>query len=296
MPPATFVPTLDPDWTVWAFSDAHGVVTGLRAAFEAAGLVDHELRWVAPPKTALVGCGDYIDRGTDSPGVIDLLRAVERNAAAAGGRAIYCRGNHEQIVLKLSRGEFDLLPNWLEYGGQAMLASYGFGPGSVAELPEFFQRLERRSAGTLDWLDSLAEAVRWRDVLFVHGGLPPGADPDDLGRTTDRHLWVRTEFFDTPWESGAFRGFEQAGIERVVFGHTPLPHGARLYHEGRSIDIDTNASGNPRLPADAEHIVTLVRLAGDGNLRSAPRIVVHTEHAPDRAEFGLAVRSVILPA
>lgn len=293
--PSPLVPRIAPDWTVWAFSDPHGVVTGLRAALEAAGLVDHDLRWIAPPRTALVGCGDYLDRGTDSPGMLDLLRTLQANARRAGGRVILARGNHEELVLKLARGEYDLLDNWLEYGGQAMLAAYGYGPADVAELPDFFARMEARSPGVIRWLGNLVEAVRWRDVLFVHGGLPPGGRLRDLGRTTDRHLWVRSEFFDTPWESGAFAGFERDGVHRVVFGHSPLPHGARLHHDGRSLNIDTNASGNPRLPADAEHIVTLVRLHGRVTLAAAPRIVVHTEHAPDRAEFGLALRSVVLP-
>jgi hypothetical protein len=121
--------------------------------------------------------------------------------------------------------------------------------------------------------------VRWRDVLLFHGGLAPWTDPHDLGRTTDRHLWIRGEFFDTPWDSGAFVGYEQAGIHRVVFGHTPQLDGARAYHDGRSLAVDTNACGNSRLPRGTAQLVTLVRLTTAGPLAEAPRIVVATADA-----------------
>jgi hypothetical protein len=110
--------------------------------------------------------------------------------------------------------------------------------------------------------------------------LPPGTDPGDLGRTTERHLWIRGEFFETPWSSGAFAGYERAGIGRVVFGHTPQVDGARAFHDGRSFAIDSNACGNPHVPPDARREITLVRLSAAGPLADAPRIVVPT---PDPA-------------
>ena len=45
--------------------------------------------------------------------------------------------------------------------------------------------MERCAPGLFDWLDGLPQAVRWRDVLFVHGGLPPGHTLNDLGVTID---------------------------------------------------------------------------------------------------------------
>jgi len=34
------IPQVPDDWTVWAFSDPHGVATGLEAALVQAGLLD----------------------------------------------------------------------------------------------------------------------------------------------------------------------------------------------------------------------------------------------------------------
>jgi hypothetical protein len=136
--------------------------------------------------------------------------------------------------------------------------------------------------GLFEWLTALPHAVRWRDVLFVHGGLPPGYGPSDLGTTTQEHLWIRSAFFDTSWEDGAFGAYRAAGIERVVFGHTPQWAGPRLHHQGRSLGIDTNAVGNPRMPAGAIQQVTLLGLAGAGDFGSARLVEVDTSDAPDR--------------
>ena len=103
------------DRVVWAFSDPHGVATGLETAL-AAGLVDRRLSWVAPARTALVGCGDYLDRGTDSPRVVALLRRLEVDAAASGGMAVFARGNHEHLLYQLTVGASDAFDVWLSYG------------------------------------------------------------------------------------------------------------------------------------------------------------------------------------
>ena len=270
------------DWTVWTFSDPHGVATGLQAALIEAGLVDRSLRWVAPPRTALVGCGDYLDRGADSRRVLDLVRSLEPQAAAAGGRAIFIRGNHEEMVLHLSRGRHQWLPVWLAYGGHATLQSFGCAPPDPLQDDTALAAVEAMAPGLFGWLANLPQAVRWRDLLFVHGGLPPGAALDELGLTTDAHLWVRADFYETPWRSGAFERFRAVGIERVVFGHSPGPYGIRVMQGGRLLAVDSNACGNPRMPTDARRMVTLVQL-DDESFDRARRVVIPTDDAPDRA-------------
>ncbi len=106
--------------------------------------------------------------------------------------------------------------------------------------------------------------------------------PDDLGVTTDEHLWIRSGFFDTPWDAPDFSAYRAAGIERVVFGHTPQWSGPTLYHEGRSLGIDTNAVGNPRMPAEAVQELTLLGLWGDGSFERAHLVRIPTADAPDR--------------
>ena len=270
------------DWEVWAFSDPHGVTSGFAAALREAGLVDDDLRWSAAPRTALLGCGDYVDRGRDSRGILALLRRLQPEAEAAGGKVLLLRGNHEEMLLHLWSGRQQWLPVWLAYGGHATLESFGCAPADpMTDVPALAD-VERTAPGTFAWLEALGQAARWRDVIFVHGGLPPDHGPDDLGTITDAHLWIRAEFFDTPWESGAFDGYRRAGVERVAFGHSPGPDGVRVLQGGRLLNLDSNACGNPRMPPNARKMVTLVQI-GDDSFEASRRVVVPTDRAPDRA-------------
>jgi hypothetical protein len=276
------LPVIPDDWAVWAFSDAHGVTSGVIAALQRAGLVDEALHWIAPPRTALVGCGDYLDRGQDVAGLVALLQRLQTDARTHGGRVLLARGNHEAMPLIIRGGDHRWLDTWREYGGDATLTSYACADAESADAARVVAGLASAAPGLFDWLAALPHAVCWRDVLFVHGGLPPGYRPADLGTRTEEHLWIRSAFFDTPWDDAAFDGYRAAGIERVVFGHTPQWSGPTFHHGGRSLGIDTNAVGNPRMPAGAVSQVTMLGLAGTGDLGAARLLEVDTSSAPER--------------
>ena len=276
------LPHVPDDWSVWAFSDAHGVTSGLRRALAEAGLVDGAGHWSAPPATALVGCGDYIDRGGDIAGTVALLRRLQAEAAAAGSAVLLARGNHEAMPLMVRDGHHEWLETWLQYGGQATVAAFGCTPPQAHDPSRVMAALEGCAPGIFDWFESLPQAVRWRDILFVHGGLAPAHGPADLGVTSEEHLWVRSGFFDEPWESIDFEAYRAAGIERVVFGHTPQWAGPTFHHEGRSLGIDTNAVGNPRMPDHAVQELTLLGLPGSGSFEEARFVRVPTDEAPER--------------
>jgi hypothetical protein len=275
------LPVIPDDWAVWAFSDAHGVTSGFIAALQEAGILDTALHWVAPPRTALVGCGDYIDRGADVRGLVALLRSLAIDAAAAGGRVLLTRGNHEAMPLMIRDGGHAWLATWREYGGDATLAAYACDDGA-GEIDGPVARLEHRAPDLFDWLASLPHAVRWRDVLFVHGGLPPDHALEDLGTRTDEHLWIRGGFFERPWTDPGFGAYRAAGVARVVFGHTPQPAGLTLFQDGHALDIDTNAVGDPRMPEGAVQAMTLLGLTGDASFEQARIVSVDTTKAPER--------------
>jgi hypothetical protein len=268
------------DWTIWAFTDVHGVLSGFAAALQQAGLVDAELRWIAPAGTALIGCGDYVDRGAETRKLVELLRRLQVEAQAAGGAVELARGNHELQLLQSANADPEWVETWLKYGGWPALASYGLD-GTPDEVPALLRRLDDVEPGVLAWFADLAEAVRWRDVLFVHGGLVPGGSLDDFGTTTDDHLYVRGEWFDRTWDADAFGGYEAAGVQRVVFGHSPQPYGPTLFHDGRSLGIDTDAGRNPTLPGDARVAITMVELRGDVALADARLVSIDVADAPD---------------
>ncbi len=275
------LPRIPDDWTVWAFSDSHGVTSGLVAALQEAGIIDEALHWIAPPRTAVVGCGDYLDRGLDVRGMVAFLRRLQVDAAAASGAVLLARGNHESMPLMVRAGAHEWLKTWLEYGGETTMASFGCSAVDATDAAHLAETMEACAPGLFDWLETLPQAVRWRDILFVHGGLPPGHSLDDLGVTTEEHLWIRAGFFDRPWDDSAFGAYQAAGIERVVFGHTPQWEGPTLFHDGRSLDIDTKAVGNPRMPEGSVQELTLLGLDQEGSFARARIVTLKTKGAPD---------------
>lgn len=68
------IPRVPDDWTVRAFSDPHGVASGLEAALVRAGLLDEDLRWSHPREPRWWDPATTSTGGLDSPRVVALLR------------------------------------------------------------------------------------------------------------------------------------------------------------------------------------------------------------------------------
>src|SRR3954452_6320280 len=77
-----------------AIGDVHGAGNGFVAILQRAGLIDGQQRW-SGGNAILVQTGDLLDRGQDVRQILDLLIALEPQAAAAGGRVQALLGNHE---------------------------------------------------------------------------------------------------------------------------------------------------------------------------------------------------------
>lgn len=138
--------------------------------------------------------GDYIDRGNDSKGVIDLIIDLRMS----GYQIHTVRGNHEQMMLDSVRDE-ESLGLWLENGGTATLQSFGIP--SVHELP----------FGYLTFLEQTAFFIEAGGYIFVHAGLNfrienPFSDREAM-------LWTRDDYFDASKISDRI----------LIHGHTPVP-------------------------------------------------------------------------
>jgi len=160
-------------------------------------------------KKTLVFLGDYVDRGPDSRGVIDILS----EGLPGGFEAHFLKGNHEQFLLDFLKDSAWLGP-WRRNGGEATLLSYEID----------VDRLDRIGAPPEVWREAFAGALPGRhlrfleglgltyvvgDYVFVHAGLRPGVPlceqgPADL-------LWIRNEFLDS----------QDPFDKIVVHGHTP---------------------------------------------------------------------------
>jgi serine/threonine protein phosphatase 1 len=107
-----------------AIGDIHGCSRALRALIAAIKLA---------PDDTLVLLGDYVDRGPDTRGVMDLVLELESRC-----RLVPLLGNHELMLLDALSDPAAIGP-WLECGGAPTVRSYG----GLAIPPEHLALLER---------------------------------------------------------------------------------------------------------------------------------------------------------
>jgi serine/threonine protein phosphatase 1 len=208
--------TLPAGERVYAIGDVHGCADRLAMLHR---LIANDLaaRPVAAP--TVVHLGDYIDRGEDSAGVIELL---VRGWPPPAPRIVNLLGNHEEMVLAaLDRGDADAVADWLANGGAASLASWGVPRRAK---PRDWQR--SIPPAHVAFLRSLALHHAQGGYLFVHAGLRPGVPLERQSRHD--MLWIREPFLS--WTG------ELPGV--VVHGHTP---GYDVAARGNRIGVDTGA-------------------------------------------------------
>lgn len=153
--------------------------------------------------------GDYVDRGKNSKGVIDLIISLR----GRGYNIHTLRGNHEQMMLD-ARHDKQSLNLWLLNGGQATLRSFGISsPGQLA-------------GEHLAFLEETKHYITTPEYVFVHAGLNFAID--DPFTDTEAMLWTRDDYYSGSKING--RG--------VIHGHTPIPVDSLVAQSGNTINID----------------------------------------------------------
>lgn len=215
---------------LYAIGDVHGEASRLRRLHK---LIEerHGRLYVGRPKR-LIHLGDYVDRGSDSAGVIETLMSTQERL---GNDCICLQGNHEAMMLGglETSGSTDY-ENWLMNGGKDTVASYR--RVDAFPIPK----------SHIAWLKGLPKIHIEADrrLIFVHAGINPLAFPDDREEV---YLWTRSRrFFDVAtWENAKLDGWT------VVHGHTPTDdfYPDQVHAHASRINIDTGAVFGGRLTA-----------------------------------------------
>lgn len=213
---------------VYAVGDIHGHNETLRRLLSK--ILAEAETWKG--KMELVFVGDYVDRGPDSRGVIDLLLGLPRTVTAH-----FIRGNHEQALLDFLGDPSDY-PVWHRFGADETLLSYGVSPPDPSKISELRDARDRFAAALPDrhrqFFASLVPSVTIGDYHFVHAGVRPGVP---LARQTDHDLmWIREEFLLSEEKHGKI----------IVHGHTPYPEPVQRPNR---IGVDTGVYITGRLTA-----------------------------------------------
>lgn len=194
-----------------AVGDIHGYSAALRAVLDA----------IAPRACdTVVTLGDYVDRGPDSRGVLDMLIEL-----AGRCQLIPLLGNHDQLFLQVCEGHDEWFIDWLAFGGGATIDSYG---GKLRNVP----------AEHLDFLRSCRRFFETAEHFFVHANYL--ADQPLIKQCDEVLLWesLRSRV-PGPHCSG----------KTVVVGHTAQKDGTGVLDLGHLVCIDTWVYGEGWLTA-----------------------------------------------
>lgn len=197
-------PSVPPGYRVYAVGDVHGRLDLLD---DALSRIEADIHSRARAQNIIVFLGDLIDRGPSSAQVIERVRTYRRPAV----RTVFLSGNHEEVLLRLLRGESLFLRDWLNFGGAQCARSYGISSTALKRMDpgQAVEVLRQKIPGhDQAFLKSFVDTFRIGSYLFVHAGVRPGVPLSDQTQADLR--WIRRPFLENDDDHGFV----------VVHGHT----------------------------------------------------------------------------
>lgn len=218
-------------------------------------LMDADMRWSGGEST-LCFLGDFVDRGPDGIGVIDIVMQLQADAKSVGGEVNALLGNHDILLLGAHRfgeqpttgpgGTF--ITDWLQCGGNS-------------------DDLARLQPHHIQWLTKLPALARVGDTLLAHADAPfytrygntiaaVNLAFHTVLMSDDARAW--DQLLEDFSERLHFMGDENAPIlaqflttfdaTNLIHGHTPIPYITKadpitvttplLYANGKCINVD----------------------------------------------------------
>ncbi|MEM9014268.1 MAG: metallophosphoesterase family protein [Pseudomonadota bacterium] len=178
----------------------------------------------------MVFLGDYVDRGPDTKGVLDRLIEL----GGADPRHKFLRGNHEAALLDFLDHPDDMT-DWLEWGGEETLISYGVSLSPIKSPADLAEDLRDAMPDThAAFLRALETKFLCGEFLFVHAGIRPGVPLEEQNEKD--LLWIRKSFHNAPAKNHP--------PYTVVHGHQPVKTPQDL---GWRINVDSGAVWSDKL-------------------------------------------------
>lgn len=221
----------------WIIGDIHGMLLPLRTLVGEISRRDEAAQ--------LLFVGDYVNRGPDSRGVIDLLLTLNN--------ARFIRGNHDDIFVEIltgksychniSEGDRVLAFRWfLQHGLDATLISYGISPADLKRLSRRGSPRELDAAmacvpeNHLRFLSGLPAVIEEPDFFVAHGKWPLNDSAENLdhrltadARRREPMLWGRFELEEL------LRA--KAWTRPGYFGHTSVENYPAFLPTGEMVPI-----------------------------------------------------------
>lgn len=215
----------------YVVGDVHGHRAELVAALAEAGLVDTDGAWTGGA-AHLWFLGDFVDRGPDGIGAIDLVMRLGSAAAEAGGRVETLLGNHEILLLAMRRFGDTEVPS--DFGPRSFARSWELNGGQESDQ-------EGLTAEHIAWLTERPVLALVDDHLLMHSDtveyLGWGTDVDEINAAVRavlesddlvewwevwRRMTTRHAFRGPNGEEVVDKLLAVLGGSRVVHGHSVI--------------------------------------------------------------------------
>lgn len=219
----------EPPSAIYAIGDIHGCLP-LYEKLEAMLVAD--ARQFSGSKL-IVCLGDVVDRGPMTAQLIDRLIGP----APEGFQRLVLRGNHEEMMTQFLRAP-SKHKQWLAYGGEETLRSYGLKPqtdaGFEADGPLLHEKLNIAiPPAHRSFLAGLPCALSVGDLRFAHAGY--ALEKPEEHQNREQLLW------GPPGQVDAY-----TGSHRLVHGHVIV---SQIEATGTRINLDLGAYETGRLAA-----------------------------------------------
>ncbi len=237
--------------------DVHGHCEKLVGLLRDAGLVAPDLTW-AGGDARLFLLGDYVDRGPDGLGAIDLLMRLRQEAAAAGGHVEALLGNHDLMLLAAHRFREEMPPGadlsfwdvWWRNGGR-LRDLKGLTPERIFWLAQR-PALVRVGDTLLQHADSTFYAEYGQTIAGINSAIAEVMLGDDYDTWAELVVaFVRRHEFDDRNGGSTETAAEYLdfhGAKQLLHGHTPIPYMGRgisspitapvAYADGLCLNLD----------------------------------------------------------
>lgn len=185
-----------------AVADIHGCNRTFQKGLQTIGFTKSD---------TLVICGDFIDRGKDTKGLLDFII----NLIKEGYNIIPLIGNHEVFALEAAKN-LECYKVWMNNGGIQTLQSYRFN-----RIENDWWKFQNAIPDEhWNFMDNLKTVHEMDDYVFVHAG---------LNFYTSNPITDSNEH-DMLWERG-IAGFnhKKIGGRTLITGHTPQTKDSILY-------------------------------------------------------------------
>ncbi len=214
--------------------DIHGCLEPLVLLLQREEIIDLNSHWIAG-NSRLIFLGDYMDRGENGIGVLDLIMCLEQEASQAGGEVIALLGNHDVVMLEAYYFGQELRKNLLKYGErmtfkEMWLRNAGGCQSDLEHIREYH----------LEWLKNRPVMLKIKNTLLIHADsefyLQYGDSIESINTTIRKILHQPTidvlDELEERFSSRLAFAHEPSEIPRafaekfeatqIVHGHTPI--------------------------------------------------------------------------